>query len=516
MQQFTSKHRQHVIGVLNGWDRIQFRGTYRILSVISGMMEYLWRTSVLLKDFGAHAEAMTARLLKASLQAAQRYDRPVRYLSSSATNKEAVALEIFQDSPVKEGLVCILKCVEPCVSYEIYRNRQLKQLELRVRRRKCLHLYHYLLDPQLGWMNARIQTWFPFAVQICVNGREWLARRLDRAGLKYERQDNSFPWISDFHRAQKLMDELLVCNWPDWLDGMARQLNPAAEEMFSSFPVRYYWSAQQSEWATDVAFHSARDLSSIYPQLTWGAITSFSSPDVMRFLGRGFNRRFSGEVVSDFKQRPEGIRVKHKVNVNSVKMYDKGPRLLRVETTLNQPRDLKVYRRSERDPQGPKKWLPMRKRVADLYRRAQICQKTNERYLDALAALDTTTRLQELLEPVSRPVTYRGSRMRALRLWTASDQLLLETINRADFLLTGFRNRDLARILYPGAERSAVDRRRAAARVSYRLRILRAHGLISKLPRTRRYRSTPKGRAICTAAIVSQKVTVQQLTKAAA
>jgi len=25
-------------------------------------------------------------------------------------------------------------------------------------------------------MHARVQTWFPFTIQICLNGREWLAQ----------------------------------------------------------------------------------------------------------------------------------------------------------------------------------------------------------------------------------------------------------------------------------------------------------------------------------------------------
>ncbi len=516
MEQFTSKHSEDVIGVLNGWDRIVFRGSYRILCFTSGMMRYLWRASVLLKEFGGHAEAMTAMLLKASLEAAERYERPVRYLASSATRKEDVAREILRDMPVDSGLVCVLKCVEPCMSFEVHRNRDQKKLELRPKKRKCLHLYHYFLDPRFGLMNARIQTWFPFSVQVCLNGREWLARTMDKTGLGYERHDNCFPWIEDFAEAQSMMDGLLELNWPCFLNGIASQLNPAAETMFASFPVSYYWSGHQTEWATDVAFRSHDALASIYPQLAWGAITSFSSPDVMRFLGRGFNSRFSGEVVSDFKDRPEGIRVKHRANANSVKMYDKGPNILRIETTINQPRDLKVYRTAENDREGQKKWLPMRKGVADLHRRAEVSQKTNEHYLDALAQLDTTTRLEELLAPVSRPCKRNGKKIRALRLWTSQDQTLLEAINRPEFLLAGLRNRDLARILYPGAESTPGQRRRAAARISYRLQILRAHGLIAKLPNTRRYRTTKKGRNIATAAIVSQKVTVQQLANAAA
>lgn len=413
------------------------------------------------------------------------------------------------------GHYCVLKSVEQCKSYVIYRNREKKHVELRMAGRKCSFLYHYYMDPDFGLMNARIQTWFPFSAQVCLNGREWLARRMDQIGLRYERYDNSFPWIEDFPRAQQEMKELTKLNWTEFLDGIAYRLNPAAGDMFAACPMTYYWSGYQTEWATDLAFGSPRALGAIYPQLTWGAITSFSSPDVLRFLGRGYNNRFSGEIDSNFKDRPEGIRVKHSANGNSVKMYDKGPHVLRIETTINQPRDLKVYRRSENDPTGDKKWLPMRKGVADFYRRSQISQKTNERYLDTLASLDTSTQLQDVFASVCRRIKRKGRTYRPLRLFERHDQTLLKTILRPEFLATGFRNRDLVEALYPGLKDPQAVKR-AAARISYRLRLLHAHGLIAKLPRTRRYRITSKGCQISTAAIVSQHVTVQQLTRAAA
>src|SRR5260370_37398 len=89
--------------------------------------------------------------------------------------------------------------------------------------------------------------------------------------------------------------------------------------------------------------------------------------DVMRFLGKRLGspgERFgkaNSEVVSDLKERPEGVRVKHRVNGNSVKTYDKQASVLRVETTLNEPRDLKVYRPKEGDEHGDKQWRPLRK-----------------------------------------------------------------------------------------------------------------------------------------------------------
>ena len=176
MDQCIAKHGENELGVLNGWDRIVFRGTYCILCVASGMMKYLWESSGLLKEFGAHAEAMTAM----PLEAARREERPVRYRSSSAARKEDRAKEILRDSPVESGPVCVLKCVEPCKSYEIHRNRDTKKLELRPKQRKGLHGHRYYLDPAFGLMKARIQTRFPFSTQICLNGREWLARRHSR------------------------------------------------------------------------------------------------------------------------------------------------------------------------------------------------------------------------------------------------------------------------------------------------------------------------------------------------
>jgi len=130
-------------------------------------------------------------------------------------------------------------------------------LELEPRLRKCLFLYHYSIHPRLGFLNARIQTWFPFSIQICLNGREWLARQMDAQGVRYARQDNCFPWIEDFARAQRLMDTQRRINWPKCLQAIARQLNPIHPEIFRHVPVHYYWTIHQSEWASDIAFRDA-------------------------------------------------------------------------------------------------------------------------------------------------------------------------------------------------------------------------------------------------------------------
>jgi hypothetical protein len=519
MLDFIRKHAGSIVGVLSGWDRVLLRGTLARgrLNGVRGMMYYLNTTGVYLKHFVQHAKQMTQMLIEGSLSQAEKAGRPVEYLPSSKTSKEELAREILKDGPVQKGLICVLKCVEPCVTFEIRRNREAKKLELVRAYGKCQHLYHYYLDPEFGFMNARIQTWFPFAINICINGREWLGQKLELSGIAFERYDNSFPWIEDFERAQSLMDEMMRISWPMELNRVAGLLHPAHTRMFANFPVPYYWTIEQSEWATDICFRTPEDLAAIYPQLMRGAITGFSSKDVMRFLGKRPDGRFAGELVSDFKHRAEGIRVKHRMNGNSVKAYDKaGGRILRVETTINDPRPFKVFRPMQDAPEESNQWLRMRAGVADQHRRAEVSQKTNERYLDALASLDTTERLEQVVAPIVRPGRFRRKPTRALNPWSPGDLALLEFIARPEHLLAGFRNRDLAKHLFPSCAEAPTDKRKAAARTSYRIRLLRAHRLIVKLPKARCYRITKKGRHIVSAILLTQNATLKTLTAAAA
>ena len=355
MNALVTKNADHVIGVLSGWDRVVFRGTLRMLAFAGGMAAYLSRIGVLLKDFGDHAQAMTQQLMEASLKRAEMAGRPVQYLPSPSVRKEDLAREIAERDGVTKGLICVLTCVEPCRSFEIYRNRGKKILEMVARNRKCLFVYHYWIDPYFGFMSARVQTWFPFSLQVCINGREWLAHRMGKKGMAYTRYDNSFPWIEDFPRAQKMFDGLLKTDWPKMLDTVARQVHPAHSLMFRGLGFHYYWSAFQTEWATDFAFDSARSLAAIYPQLVRGAIATFDSRSVMRFLGHRLYTNHEGEILSNYCHRPEGICVKHRALGNSIKVYDKGGSILRVETTINNPAAYHSYRASEADPEGEKR-----------------------------------------------------------------------------------------------------------------------------------------------------------------
>jgi hypothetical protein len=576
MEQFIEKHRGHINGVLSGFDRLVFRGRLRGLDfsvldkgndrIAVGMETFLRSNGVLFKEYGDMARGISKRVKAASLKACDQAGRPSKYLWSPSVDKDAMARELAGENH-EQGIACVLGATEPSPSFEHRRTHMV------CRTRPCHVLYHYQTHPLFGWMYARIQTWFPFSIQVGINGREWLAWQMRAAGIKYLQQDNCFPWIQDWERAQQLMDSQLKTSWATVLNELAGQLNPLHGEIFQRYAASYYWTVYQSEWATDIVFQGQDHLKRLMPVLVRHGMLSHSSADVMRFMGGQVNRsgeipkRYRGELETDMKRRVEGERVKFAMNGNSVKFYDKaytavGSVLRAAETTINNAGAFRCYRPKEGDrraeaggggqatdltaaaatpePAAPHPqqsdpacaareqsapaqpatseaglaWRKMRKGVADLHRRAGISQKANERVIDALARADDSRAVEEITRNIHQPTTFAGRRVRPVRPW-GPDKELLKAVNDGRFFLPGFRNRDIHALLHEPTkatvEATEVDRQKTAIR--RQLRILRAHHLIVKIPRTHRYNVTSEGRSILIALLTAAQATVNQLNQ---
>jgi hypothetical protein len=512
MNEFIQRHSDSVIGSLSGFDRLLFRGTLMSLSYVRGMDKFLGSQGILYKDYGRFAEDLSERLKRHARELAVREGRPFEYLSSASQRKEDVARRIMQRDGIGQGLICVLSCVEPCRTISVRSDRESRMLKLVSQDRKCLHLYFYYADREFGLMHVRLQSWLPMPIQVCVNGREYLARQMERAGVDFEKRENCFVRIADLPRAQAMLDKLIDRRWARTLDALARRVNPLTGRSGGMDLRGYYWSIRESEYATDVMFKDAASLKAIYPELIDHAMKRMDSQEVLRFLGRRTNCRFSGEVSSDIQVRSEGMRIKHRVEENSIKMYDKQGSVLRIETTMNNPRRFKVWRNCRRQGRRKMAWIPMRKGLADTRRRVQVCHAANERYLQALSVVGHSAAIRGLLDPVSRRVLRKDRPYRALRPISPADAQVFAAIMSGSFLLQGFTNRQLRLKLSGGGDESdPVRRRRESGRVTRLLRLLRAHGLIRKVSRTRHYRTTESGRLIMTAALQVRTADVRRL-----
>ena len=521
MDDFSKRHADCIYGTLAGFDRLIFRGTLRAISYPDGLLKFLNMNNIRLTRFDAFAQDCTRRINGHVEGMARRAGRPCRYLPSAAASKEQVAMRIAKQDGITAGLVCVLSCVEPCVSAGIHRNPRTRKLEIVFRPRKCKFHYVYLIDPTFGWMHVRIQSWIPFDVQVYVNGRSYLQRELDRLGVPYQKSDNCFVRVGDLRRAQASLDRLEKLNWPGALRRLVRPCLPRHGPRGGLAPAlpgdvgRYYWTIRQSEYATDVMFKSSQDLGRIYPRLCRHAIEALEGRDVLRFMGKSPSR-YGGEVVGSSLKLPDGVRIKHRVGAkgNSIKMYDKRGCVLRIETTVNDPAMFRVFRGPLRDPTRRPSWRQMGKSVADVARRARVCRDANDRYLGALAAVPDHRAAATVLDPLSRPVRHEGRRYRGLRPVCPDEAALFAAVMRGEHLIAGFTNAALRRALFAHPPPDEPEKRRRSARVGRKLRLLRRHGLIHKVGKRRLYRVTPRGHQVMTLALAIRQTTTELLNAA--
>ena len=498
MERFLTRHQDRIVGTITGFDRILFRGTLRCISHCQGMWVFLSSQHVLLKDFGNFVQRLSNEVSEHGKALAAKLGRPYQYLAGCSQSKEQLAREIMERDQIKKGLICVFAAVEPCYTITVRGNRATKKLELVSELRQCKHLYFYYVDREFGLMHIRLQTWLPFTIQVCVNGRRWLGRKLQHAGIAFVQHDNTFTEIANLKRAQQFMDQLTRRDFARHLNSLIKQINPLARHPEWKLPTGYYWSFKEVEMATDVMFRDPQSLAQLYPSLLQHAMLVCNSTDVLRFLGRRVNSTFKGEISSNLRRRHEGLRIKHWVEENSIKMYDKAFSVLRVETTINNPHRFKSYRSSTRYGQPCWRWLRLRKGVVETARLGQIARAANERYLQALAVVGEPKPSHCILDPVSKPVQQQGRRFRALQPISPQESRLFEVVCQGRFLLNGFRNKDLRACLSPPPN---VELRRYSLCISRKLQLLRAHGLIFRVAKTHYYRITKKGHDVMATAI---------------
>lgn len=505
-------YQNKIMGAISGLDRIRFRGTLRWLANGTGIGRFLCSQGILLKDFTGWAKDITQNIRDRCNRQAGRLGIETIYLNRSGIDKEKYAREIARRNGIDRGPICNFSVLETCCAPRVKGNRASKHLEIRFLPTKCIHVYHYFDHPDYGFGHVRLQTWAPYTIFICLNGRHWLERQLQKEGIAYLKDGNCFPWLEELESPQRMLDQQLSGNWDKVLCGLVKQMCPDLRRAMRPARPDYYWSAEETEWATDIMFKSAGALDSIYSELLYHGIKISDSSSVMRFLGRRGGGLLPEEVISDYRRRYEGIRIKHGKNQNSVKMYNKSGSILRIETTINNTRDFKVYRHPEDDKNRPASWQKMRKGVSDLHRRCVVSQQCNERYGDALSSAQVEEKLKEVVSPVCNQIKKDGKRYRGLNVWQQEDYTLLLFLAKGENGISGFRNKDLRQWLYP----QSAGQRKYSSRTGRLIKLLRIHGLVKKVAGENRYMLTAKGQKFATVLKTASAVDIKALTNIAA
>ena len=498
------QNKEKINGILSTFDRMLINGYILQLQNPQQFLFYITQNNVQLKNFKEFAEQQTEILCNHIDNYIKENNVNLQYLKQASTDKDELARIELEKNPNNDGLIAAFSTVELCRTMTVVPNHENKKLEIASRNTKCKHYYFYFNDKEFGWMFVKIQTWFPYNVQIYLNGHEYLRKRLEKNNIKYEMFNNSFSYLEDFEKTQKLADGILNEKLGDSFDGIIKKINPILSNIEEKIEHSYYWCIDQCEFATDINFKNREDLSLFYKKLVETAYFTFSSQDIYSFFGRNISRIHAftkGEIISDLRNRYQGYRIKFKINENQIKMYDKGNNL-RIEVTINNPNEFKVQKEKEKiinheRIETVKEWVRMGKSISNIYRYAEISKNIISRYINALPEVDINAVPISEIEKISSSVVVDNRKHTGFNILKKDTLKLFSIISNGKYVINGFTNK-LIRVEY-------FEHKVSNKEINQMTRILsklKAHGIIKKVARKNKYYLTTKGRNITNSILV--------------
>ena len=382
----------------------------------------------------------------------------------------------------KEGIACVLTSLETSRTFISYAPQRLPRSgdadyrRIETGRKRFLHLYWYVWDPIMGPMSLRVASYLPFTITGYLNGHHFVARELHRQGVAVYQDDNAILSVADPVALQAAADALspavLQARCDFWAAKLAPQFSPAEH---AAIDLHYRYSIAQVELATDVIFARPSPLPALFRRAVELGVLAGGADRTSHLFGRQITQRYQGKLQTVLDRRNEGHPVLRSYYQTSfVKQYDKAETLLRTETCINDPYHLNVGRRLDNLPK-------LVERMAD----------TNQRFLDAQAELLASTVDQGELARLAQPIQVGQRRVPGLRLQDDRVLRLLEVLLHPGGFVADWTSRDvLARLL---ARHRLTEADYRLSQLRYDLGKLRAHGLVERIGRTRRYRLTARG-----------------------
>jgi len=496
---FIEKYDSKIQGLLSCYDRVLIKGHLPSVSHAGAMTDLLYRRGILLKNVQTFMSVYRDVVRKRAQDIAKQSGIEIEFVRKSTVRKEDIVKRHLLERGVTSGLVCILSAMESCKTYQYRYDKQTKRSYLKMCDSKCTHYYYYFIDPEFGLCYLRVPTWCPFRLQFYYNGHNWLARQLDKHSIDYCLEDNVFTQVSDFEKTQECSDQLSVRRLQNCLDRYAALYCPAAAQLCEA---GYHWSIMQAEYATDIVFKQDKTVGQIYDGLLNKIIHSVQPDDVAKFLGRKkLHGKNNLELTTSCKQtRLQMRRIKHQMGKSSVKMYDKLGKVLRIETTTNDPSEFSHYRSVEhRDGTSTSKVAPVKKSIYSLKALKDIMGNCNKRYLKYIAAFDQPTSGKKRLQKVTRKSTVNQRNYRGFNFFDEIDEKILKAISSGDFLINGFRNKHLKKKMI----------NKSTGQISRIIKRLRVKGIIKKAGKSYRYYLTTLGKKVIATALNFKELVCQ-------
>ena len=331
--------------------------------------------------------------------------------------------------------------------------------------------YFYILDADFGPGFIKLCSYFPYPAKVWLNGHEWAKRQAAKAGLAVTELANGFAACEQPERLRAICDQLGPAEIQGFFDRWITQIPTPLTA--TDRAAGYWWelSMRQVEVSRTIVFDDPRRARGFFEALVADNV-GVGRPEQVAIL---FARQVRTTTKEPFRTRVFGPGTEVKMDFaykhSRVKQYLKQGRALRIETVINKPYDIGVLARLEHLPELVAKARAVNGRLLMLQRAGQGC------------AIETA-----LFERVSQPYVREGQRTGALRFGDPRAMALAGALCVMVHAVAGFTNKSLWSLV---AELLGADY--TSAQMTYDLRRLRLHGLITRLPGTHTYVTTPDG-----------------------
>ncbi len=341
------------------------------------------------------------------------------------------------------------------------------------------HFYVYAVDRDFGPFFLKFCSYFPYNARLCINGHEWAKRQATQAGIGFTALDNGFATCDDPAALQAVCDRLGPAQIHALLDKWLAILPSPFTDADRAAGYRYELSVLQAEFSLTQVLDRPVSGRVFFEQVIRDNLDAGRPDQVSLIFDRKLRRRGPRATPGRFRTRVITSGVTPSVHIDykntRIKQYHKEGRALRTETTINNPGDFGI-----------------KKRLTHLPELREIGFSANRRLLGVQRLSHNPIRAAEAFHTVHDPIiTNDGTRIAGLRLGDHRAQALLQALLVFRLLPHGFLNRDLRGLLAGLLGRGPDEI--SAGQVSYDLRRLRAHGLITRVPRSHRYRITDIG-----------------------
>lgn len=476
---FLSKLDQHISFSYSSFDRILLRG-YLPNLFVEGSVINLLRNLGFSNHSNGVLKTLTDQLNAHISKTAEQMNVAIHWWGTAEKEKyhsKQDFVKEFYGGQIKtkqktDKVICIIKATE---SSRTFANKTIKtktgtdHTKMYSCSKFVSHYYIYIHDHKLGLCYLKISSYLPFVCEFYMNGHNYLKQQFDMLDMDYKMKDNSFVQVADTDVLKKLVESfqpsIALNRISHWMDVFFR-FDKGTRSTRSKL-LTHQWYTYQTEISSNIIFKTEKFASSFFQRVLQKHHT-IGLPDRLTCIF-GLSKPVH---TSKSTQNKYGVQacIKHWLEKNSIKCYNKSGCLLRVETTIN-------------NSELP--GLKLKKQACYLQAYYWYGLNCNSRYLETLADIDITSLTSDMYEKYQKAiVNAKGVRVAAPDL-RKEEQLELFSLLLSDkSVVYGFNNKQL---------RSKMDGNPKTAKIAYELRKLRERGAIKKLKRSHYYQLTQEG-----------------------